>query len=88
MKTALKASFAQWGAKDVAVYLESTKTPKGYQDAFNAAFNVEAMSQVTPAWDNAASNEEKLEKIITQKWIACYPEGCEGLGRTKAHWLS
>ena len=33
--------------------------------------------QVTPAWDNAASNEEKLEKIITQKWIACYPEGCE-----------
>ena len=35
------------------------------------------MSQVTPAWDNAASNEEKLEKSITQKWIACYPEGCE-----------
>ena len=54
----------------------------GYQDASlrricRAAFNVEAMSQVTPAWDNAASNEEKLEKIITQKWIACYPEGCE-----------
>lgn len=73
----VKASFAQWGAKDVAAYLESTKTPKDYQDAFDASFNAKAVSQVTPAWDNAATNEEKLEKIITQKWIACYPEGCE-----------
>ena len=32
---------------------------------------------LSPAWDEEASRETKLEKIITQKWIACYPEGCE-----------
>lgn len=28
-------------------------------------------------WDAAADAELKLERIITQKWIAMYPEGCE-----------
>lgn len=73
----VKASFAQWKAKDAATYLESEKTPKDYEDAFNKEFNVKAVGIVTPKWNNAATNEEKLEKIITQKWIACYPEGCE-----------
>ncbi len=80
MKTVLKPLFAQWGAKDVAVYLESTKTPKGYQDAFNAAFNVEAMSQVTPAWDNAASNEEKLEKDYYPEMDCLLSRRLRGLG--------
>lgn len=73
----VKASFIQWGARDVAAYLASSKTPKDYEDAFNPEYNIEAVGHVTPAWDDAASKEEKLEKIITQKWIACYPEGCE-----------
>ena len=30
-----------------------------------------------PRWDAAADSELKLERIITQKWIAMYPEGCE-----------
>lgn len=73
----VKSSFMQWKAKDVDNYLKSTKVPKDYQDAFNAEFNIKAVGKVTPAWDNDATNEQKLEKIITQKWIACYPEGCE-----------
>jgi hypothetical protein len=28
-------------------------------------------------WDNAATDEEKLERIITQKWISLYPNGIE-----------
>ena len=31
----------------------------------------------TPDFDDAANQEEQLEKIITQKWIACWPEGME-----------
>lgn len=73
----VRASFAQWSAGDVMPYLNSTRTPKGYRDAFNAAFDAQAMSRITPAWDETATDEEKLERIITQKWIACYPEGCE-----------
>ncbi|WP_455640426.1 SusD/RagB family nutrient-binding outer membrane lipoprotein [Parabacteroides sp.] len=73
----IRASFAQWSAGDVTPYLKSTRTPKEYRDAFNTTFDVQPMSQVTPVWDEAATPEEKLEKIITQKWIACYPEGCE-----------
>lgn len=30
-------------------------------------------SDITIKWDNAATNEQKLERIITQKWIAIYP---------------
>ena len=32
---------------------------------------------MSPRWDESASAEIKLERIITQKWIAMYPEGCE-----------
>ena len=73
----IRASFAQWSAGDVVPYLQNTRTPGAYKDAFNAAFDVQPVSRVTPAWDETASPEVKLEKIITQKWIACYPEGCE-----------
>ena len=34
-----------------------------------------AASTVTPCWDDATTDEERLEKIITQKWIAGFPEG-------------
>ena len=35
-------------------------------------------SRVTPAWDDNAGFEAQLERIITQKWIANYPDGPEG----------
>lgn len=35
------------------------------------------MTTITPKWDATATNEQKLERIITQKWLACYPDGCE-----------
>lgn len=35
----------------------------------------DAASTVTPCWDDAKTDEERLEKIITQKWIAGFPEG-------------
>ncbi|MEI3444819.1 MAG: SusD/RagB family nutrient-binding outer membrane lipoprotein [Bacteroides thetaiotaomicron] len=32
--------------------------------------------------------EIKLEKIITQKWIAIFPEGLRGMGGTASHWCT
>lgn len=40
-------------------------------------YDYDRKTQVTVAWDPAADNETKLEKIITQKWIAMYPLGLE-----------
>lgn len=33
---------------------------------------------ITVAWNEGASDEQKLERIITQKWIANFPLGFEG----------
>ena len=71
-------SFSQWGVSGSAdSYLNSDKTPADFKDALESRFNVKAMTDITPKWDDADSNERKLERIITQKWIACYPEGVE-----------
>lgn len=74
----VRASCNQWGVGDeVDEYLQSDNAPKDYKDALDSIFDVKAMSTITPKWDDSASYEEKLERIITQKWIACYPEGAE-----------
>lgn len=74
----IRTSLEQWGVSGKAgEYLESEKAPAGFRDALDSAFNVAAMTDITPRWDEAASDERKLERIITQKWIACYPEGVE-----------
>lgn len=68
----VKASFDDWGAGGVAAYLaDATSTPIDYDDpkATGAVNDFISRSTVTVAWDDAASNEVKLEKIITQKWI-------------------
>lgn len=73
-------SFDQYGASGIAAYLaDNTSMPAAYVDPVNANNNVSGadLSTATIAWDDAASNEVKLEKIITQKWIAMYPDGQE-----------
>ena len=65
-------SFAENGVETskVAAYLASGKQPA-------AAYwgQVRAVSQATTQF--TGTNEQKLEKIITQKWIALYPNGQE-----------
>lgn len=69
-------SCQQWGV-NVGDYLESEALPANYSDAFEAKYDMNALIKVTPKWDAGASPEEQLERIITQKWIACYPDGYE-----------
>lgn len=72
----ITTSCQQWGV-NVGGYLNSEATPKDYVDAFDPQYNMKALITITPKWDASASDEEQLERIITQKWIACYPEGYE-----------
>lgn len=71
------ASFQQHGVSGVEDYLQSSSTPMDYIDPKNEKFSFQATTDVTPKWDDAAGEEEQLEKIITQKWLALYPDGAE-----------
>jgi hypothetical protein len=74
----ITASFAQHGISGAATYIgDNVKTAKNFVDVKSAANNGTAVNNVTISWDGAASNEVKLQKIITQKWIANFPEGQE-----------
>jgi hypothetical protein len=72
----IRASFEQNGAEGASSYAsDNTKKPLDYVDPLFPENNTPAVSKITVAW--GATNEENLEKIITQKWIATYPDGQE-----------
>jgi len=73
----IEASFNYYGASGLDDYLAGSTTQLAYVDPKNHDNDSAPVSTVTVQWDESASFEEKLEKIITQKWIACYPEGTE-----------
>ena len=70
-------SFQYWKAGGPDAYLQGTTTPSDYVDPKAPKYNIAAASTVTVKWDETAGNEAKLEKIITQKWIAVFPDGPE-----------
>lgn len=76
---AITLSFEQWGAKGVDSYLaDDTSTPADYKDADGGYGGSHArMTSITIKWDESASEEEKLERLIVQKWIALFPDGQE-----------
>ncbi|NML41655.1 SusD/RagB family nutrient-binding outer membrane lipoprotein [Chitinophaga sp. G-6-1-13] len=76
----MRASFSQWDADPLAVnnyVADNTSKPIDYVDPRAAANNHAAMTNITIKWDEGADKKTKLERIITQKWIAIYPEGQE-----------
>lgn len=71
-------SFDQYGLGGVSTYLaDAVSKPTPYLDVVDAANNAPSPSDVTIQWDESLDKAKKLEKIITQKWIAIYPDGME-----------
>lgn len=69
----VRASFAEWGAGGVDDYLmDDAKLPINYDDpkAEGEVNDFVSRWTVSVKWDDAADNEVKLDKIMTQKWIA------------------
>ena len=68
----IEMSCKYWGATDaeVTAYQASLNTPVAVSD-----FNSPAMSDITVKWSDDAS--KNLEQIITQKWLALFPDGVE-----------
>ena len=56
---------------------DDTSSPEGYTDPWKPEYNSDPTTSITVKWDEGASNEEKLERIITQKWIANFPLSTE-----------
>lgn len=78
----IRSSFDQYGLSGIADYIADTASkPEPYTDPKNSENNILSgspyLSGVSIAWDNGASDEQKLEKIMTQKWLAIYPNGAE-----------
>jgi hypothetical protein len=78
-ETGITTSLSQWGVADQASeYInDASSKPADYVDPKNAEDNSPALSTITIKWDDAATFDVKLERIITQKWIAGFPEGQE-----------
>lgn len=75
----VKLSFAERGASGADDYLkDDTSVPAKFKDPQNAQFDYAPKAKITIKWSEGASNAEKLERIITQKWIANFPLGAEG----------
>lgn len=62
---------------DITAYINGTTIQANYVDPANSANNHAAMNTLSVKWDNSATNEEKLQRIITQKWIANFPLSTE-----------
>lgn len=77
-KRGVEMSFEENGiaASKVDGYLNSENTPADYEvKAPRLTAKATAPTTTTAKW--GGSSEDKLEKIITQKWIAMYPNGQE-----------
>ena len=69
----IQMSMSQYGV-EIGDYLSSTVVPQGYTDRLNSKNNISFTSVPSVAWGDGTN---KLQKIITQKWIANYPMGIE-----------
>lgn len=74
----ISVSFEENGAGSATTYIASSATPTAFVDAAKGANGMPAPSSVSIAWSDASGFETNLERIITQKWIAMYPDGPEG----------
>ncbi|MDH6306963.1 hypothetical protein M2459_003604 [Parabacteroides sp. PF5-5] len=76
----IKVSFNEYGIseEDYAKYINnSTGVSVDYEDPFNPSNNIAGIDKATVKWEESVSQEEKLHKIMNQKWLAMFPEGQE-----------
>lgn len=79
----IQTSFEEWGKNTgFSDYIkDKTSTEAAYVDPKNTTNNIPSgdpmLSTITIQWSDGDSFEKKLERVITQKWIALYPDGPE-----------
>lgn len=61
----------------INAYINGTTTQENYVDPWKPEYNSNAENKLCVKWDENASNEDKLARIIMQKWIANFPLSVE-----------
>lgn len=56
---------------------DNTSKPARFNDYYSSSYSINAMTDITIKWNESDAKEKKLERIITQKWLAMYPNGQE-----------
>ena len=64
-------------AQATAYAANSTAKPANFVDAQHSEYNATAASTITIKWQSSDTFEKNLERIITQKYLAIYPDGQE-----------
>lgn len=74
----VQKSFELWGVSGADTYLAVTDPVGTYTDPVTSgnSYNT-ALTAVSVAWDSQSDDEGHLEQIITQKYLAGFPEGEE-----------
>ncbi len=73
----VRASFQERGVSGVDSYLASDNTPADFEDNSGNGRDASAAGSISVRWDDNAGFETKLERIITQKYLAVFPDGQE-----------
>ena len=74
----VRKSFELWGAAGADTYLAETATVGSYTDPVTGGNSYSTnLTDVSVSWDSQSAMEGHLEQIITQKYIAMFPEGME-----------
>ncbi|GIZ16353.1 hypothetical protein RCZ15_00970 [Capnocytophaga catalasegens] len=73
-KEGIELSFRENGVTDNS-YINNTNKPSDYVDPLDSKNNQGAPATITTQY--TGTNEDKLEKIITQKYLAIFPDGHE-----------
>jgi hypothetical protein len=73
----IETSFEHRGVGGSAAYMaDETSVPANFTDKAGSS-GVAATTTIKIKWNAGAGPEENLERIITQKWLALFPEGQE-----------
>lgn len=78
-KAGILLQFKQFGVEDkFDAYINQDNLPVvDYIDGYQRSNDIKGRVSIGVKWNNGDPDELKLEKIITQKWICCWPEGAE-----------
>ena len=84
-KKGIEMSFTENGLTTAQAqsYYNASGTPAKYVDPRDSNYNVDAKSTINKKWSAVTSVEEHLEQIITQKYLANYPNGFESWSEWK-----
>lgn len=73
-----QSALIKWDENELSQYMQQDEaTPFIYEDPTGETPNIESTITIGVKWNEGDSQETKLEKIITQKYIASFPNSLE-----------